>query len=130
MRDQLSGGSSVYSGTLAHGSIPLGTYAAAAKHRYSFVVTFPDSGANGADNAFAGTSTSVDYHVHGVQADLSARAPRDDPMRPASVRASLEGPACEAAHDPLTRAFALKLVAIAVGLVLTGVVWSAGTWNR
>jgi spore coat-associated protein N len=52
----------VYSGTLAGmGGISLGTFAAAAKHRYQFVVTFPDSGTQGGDNAYQGASTSVDY---------------------------------------------------------------------
>ncbi len=52
----------VYTGSLSGmGSIPLGTYAAGAKHRYSFVVTFPDGGTAGADNAYQGKSTTVDY---------------------------------------------------------------------
>jgi spore coat-associated protein N len=52
----------VYSGTLAGmGAISLGTFAANAKHRYDFVVTFPDSGTQGGDNAYQGASTTVDY---------------------------------------------------------------------
>ncbi|HEU4701777.1 MAG TPA: hypothetical protein VFS37_04780 [Conexibacter sp.] len=52
----------VYSGTLAGmGAISLGTFNAGAKHRYQFVVTFPDSGTQGGDNAYQGASTSVDY---------------------------------------------------------------------
>ncbi len=54
--------SQVYSGTVAGmGSIPLGTFAANQKRRYQFVVTFPDSGTQGGDNAYQGASTSVDY---------------------------------------------------------------------
>lgn len=53
----------VYSGTLAGmGTTSLGTYAASAKHRYQFVVTFPDGGTGGADNAYQGGQTSVDYN--------------------------------------------------------------------
>lgn len=52
----------VYTGSLSGmGSITLGTFAPTAKHRYAFVVTFPDGGTGGADNAFQGTSTTVDY---------------------------------------------------------------------
>jgi spore coat-associated protein N len=52
----------VYSGTLAGmGPITLGNFAANAKHRYQFVVTFPDSGTQGGDNAYQGASTTVDY---------------------------------------------------------------------
>jgi spore coat-associated protein N len=54
----------VYSGTVAAmGTQALGTFAAGAIHRYSFVVTFPDTGAPGAgaDNAYQGASTSVLY---------------------------------------------------------------------
>lgn len=54
--------STVYSGTLAGmGAISLGTFTAGQKHRYQFVVTFPDSGTQGGDNAYQGASTSVDY---------------------------------------------------------------------
>lgn len=54
--------STVYSGTLAGmGAISLGTFAAEQQKRYQFVVTFPDSGTQGGDNAYQGASTSVDY---------------------------------------------------------------------
>jgi spore coat-associated protein N len=43
-------------------TIALGTFAAAAIHRYQFTVTFPDSGINGADNAYQGASTTVEYN--------------------------------------------------------------------
>jgi spore coat-associated protein N len=54
---------SVYSGLLsaAPPTIPLTTFAPGAAHRYSFTVTFPDSGVNGADNAYQGASTTVEY---------------------------------------------------------------------
>jgi hypothetical protein len=42
-------------------TIALGTFAPAATHRYQFTVTFPDSGTGGADNAYQGASTSVEY---------------------------------------------------------------------
>jgi spore coat-associated protein N len=52
----------IYSGTVAGmGTIALGTFAAGATHTYTFVVTFPDSGPNGADNAYQGKSTTVTY---------------------------------------------------------------------
>jgi spore coat-associated protein N len=52
----------VYNGDLkSMGAISLGTFAASAKHRYKFTVTFPDGGASGGDNAYQGASTSVDY---------------------------------------------------------------------
>jgi hypothetical protein len=43
------------------GSQALGSFAAGATHRYSFVVTFPATGAPGAgaDNAYQGASTTV-----------------------------------------------------------------------
>ena len=54
--------STVYSGTVGGmGSIALGTFNASQKKRYQFVVTFPDGGTGGADNAYQGASTSVDY---------------------------------------------------------------------
>jgi spore coat-associated protein N len=54
--------STVYSGTIAGmGNISLGTFAAGETHRYQFVVTFPDGGTNGADNAYQGAQTAVDY---------------------------------------------------------------------
>lgn len=55
-------GSPVYTGTIGGmGSTSLGTFAAGAAHRYEFVVTFPEGGTGGADNAYQGASTSVDY---------------------------------------------------------------------
>lgn len=52
----------IYSGTLGSmGTLTLGTFAAGAKHQYKFTVTFPDSGPNGADNAYGGAITTVDY---------------------------------------------------------------------
>lgn len=52
----------LYSGTLgAMGTLSLGTFAAGAAHRYTFNVTFPDGGTDGADNAYGGASATVDY---------------------------------------------------------------------
>jgi spore coat-associated protein N len=52
----------MYSGVLGSmGTLTLGTFAAGAKHQYRFSVTFPDGGANGADNAYGGALTTVDY---------------------------------------------------------------------
>jgi hypothetical protein len=54
----------VYSGTIAAmGTQALGSFPAGATHRYSFVVTFPNTGAPGAgaDNAYQGATTSVLY---------------------------------------------------------------------
>ena len=54
----------VYSGTVAAmGSQALGAFAAGATHRYSFVVTFPNTGAPGAgaDNAYQGATATVLY---------------------------------------------------------------------
>jgi spore coat-associated protein N len=52
----------VYSGTLGSmGALPLGTFAAGATHQYRFTVTFPNGGSDGADNAYGGASTRVDY---------------------------------------------------------------------
>lgn len=53
----------IYSGVVsAMGNTALGNFAAGEKHRYSFVVTFPDGGANGADNAYQAASTTVTYN--------------------------------------------------------------------
>ena len=55
----------VYSGVVgAMGTQALGTFAAGATHRYSFVVTFPNTGAPGAgaDNAYQNASTTVVYN--------------------------------------------------------------------
>ena len=52
----------VYSGTLGSmGTLTLGTFAAGATHQYPFTVTLPDGGSNGADNAYGGATTTVDY---------------------------------------------------------------------
>jgi hypothetical protein len=52
----------VWSGTVAGmGSRNLGVFAAGAVHRYTFVVTFPDGGGNGADNAYRGASMTAEY---------------------------------------------------------------------
>lgn len=57
-----------YDGKLgAMGSISLGSYAVNDTHRYKFTVTFPDGGTNGADNAYKGASTTVDYNWTSVQ---------------------------------------------------------------
>jgi spore coat-associated protein N len=51
-----------YTGALgAMGVISMGTFAANEAHRYRYTVTFPDGGANGADNAYKGASTTVQY---------------------------------------------------------------------
>jgi spore coat-associated protein N len=52
----------VYSGTVGSmGTVTLGTFAAGATHQYNFSVTFPDGGPNGADNAYGGATTTVNY---------------------------------------------------------------------
>ena len=51
-----------YSGALgAMPGVSLGILAPTAKHRYRFRVTYPDGGAGGADNAYAGATTTVDF---------------------------------------------------------------------
>jgi spore coat-associated protein N len=51
-----------YSGTLGSmGTLTLGTFAAGVKRQYKFTVTFPEGGSNGADNAYGGAITTVDY---------------------------------------------------------------------
>ncbi len=58
----------VYSGTLGSmGVLTLGTYPAGATHRYTFTVIFPDGGPNGADNAYGGATTTVDYQWTATQ---------------------------------------------------------------
>jgi spore coat-associated protein N len=54
----------VYSGTIfaMPTTTTLGTFPSLATHRYTFLVTFPDAGLNGADNAYQGASTTVDYN--------------------------------------------------------------------
>jgi spore coat-associated protein N len=52
----------IYSGTLGSmGTLTLGTFAASVQHQYKFSVTFPDGGPNGADNAYGGAITTLDY---------------------------------------------------------------------
>ncbi len=51
----------VYVGALASmGTLSLGTFAASATNRYMFTVSFPE-GVNGADNAYEGATTKVEY---------------------------------------------------------------------
>jgi spore coat-associated protein N len=58
----------VYAGTLGSmGTLGLGTFAAGAAHRYIFTVTFPDGGSGGADNAYGGGATRVDYQWTATQ---------------------------------------------------------------
>jgi hypothetical protein len=54
----------LYTGTMyaMPATIALGTFAPAADHRYQFTVNFPDSGTGGADNAYQGASTTVQYN--------------------------------------------------------------------
>jgi spore coat-associated protein N len=54
----------LYTGTIfaEPATIALGTFAPNAQHSYAFAMTFPDSGLNGADNAYQGASTSVAYN--------------------------------------------------------------------
>jgi hypothetical protein len=52
----------VYSGSVnGMGTVSLGAFAKDETHRYKFTVTFPDGGDDGADNAYQGAQTSVDY---------------------------------------------------------------------
>ena len=53
----------LYTGTIfaMPATIALGTYIPAATHRYQFTVNFPDGGTGGADNAYQGASTTVEY---------------------------------------------------------------------
>lgn len=51
----------VYAGALGSmGTLSLGAFAAEATHRYQFTVSFPE-GVNGADNAYEGAATRVEY---------------------------------------------------------------------
>jgi spore coat-associated protein N len=43
-------------------TIALGVFPAGATHRYLFTMNFPDAGVNGADNAYQGASTTVEYN--------------------------------------------------------------------
>lgn len=53
----------VYRGSLSGmaESIPLGTFEPGDRHRYRFTVSFPDAGADGADNSLQGASTRTDF---------------------------------------------------------------------
>lgn len=58
----------MYSGPLGSmGTVALGTFPAATSHKYKFSVTFPDGGSGGADNAYGGASTRVDYQWTATQ---------------------------------------------------------------
>jgi spore coat-associated protein N len=58
----------VYTGALGSmGTLTLGTFAAGGTHRYTFSVTFPDGGPGGADNAYGGAATTVDYRWTATQ---------------------------------------------------------------
>jgi spore coat-associated protein N len=58
----------MYSGSLGSmGTVALGTFSPAAAHRYKFSVTFPDGGSGGADNAYGGASTRLDYRWTATQ---------------------------------------------------------------
>jgi spore coat-associated protein N len=51
----------IYTGTLGSmGNLSLGAFAAGATHRYTFTVSFPE-GARGADNAYEGATSKVEY---------------------------------------------------------------------
>jgi spore coat-associated protein N len=54
----------LYTGTIfaQPATIALGAFAPGATHRYVYTMTFPDGGANGADNAYQGASTTVGYN--------------------------------------------------------------------
>jgi hypothetical protein len=55
-----------YNGKLGSlGSTALGTFSPNEKHRYKFTLTFPDGGA-GADNAYKGATTSVQFDWESV----------------------------------------------------------------
>jgi spore coat-associated protein N len=53
----------LYSGTIfaEPATIALGQFIPNAQHSYKFTMTFPDGGTGGADNAYQGASTTVDY---------------------------------------------------------------------
>jgi hypothetical protein len=58
----------IYSGPLGSmATKALGVFAAGATHQYKFTVTFPDGGPGGADNAYGGASTRVDYRWTATQ---------------------------------------------------------------
>src|ERR1700733_6946984 len=53
----------LYTGTMfaMPATVALGSFVPNATHRYQFVVTFPDGGVNGADNAYQAASTTDEY---------------------------------------------------------------------
>jgi hypothetical protein len=56
-----------YNGKLgAMGATALGTFTPNEKHRYKFTLTFPDGGTGGADNAYKGAATSVQFDWESV----------------------------------------------------------------
>jgi spore coat-associated protein N len=58
----------LYSGAVnALGTLALGSFAAGATHEYRFTVVFPDGGPGGADNAYGGSSTRVDFRWTATQ---------------------------------------------------------------
>jgi hypothetical protein len=58
----------VYSGTLGSmATLALGTFASGAVHQFKFAVSWADGGAGGADNAYGGASTRVDYRWTATQ---------------------------------------------------------------
>lgn len=70
----------IYAGPLATmPSLPLGTLAPGASHRYEFVATFPDGGPSNAatENTVQGSSTSVTYSWTGGEAPPAPEAPSE-----------------------------------------------------
>ncbi len=58
----------MYSGTVGSmGTVALGVFSAAVTHQYKFSVTFPDGGSGGADNAYGGAATRMDYRWTATQ---------------------------------------------------------------
>jgi hypothetical protein len=53
----------------------LGMWAAGERRTYRFVVTFPDGGAGGADNAYQGSSTSIAFHWTAADGGSSPPSP-------------------------------------------------------
>ncbi|MFL5845333.1 MAG: LamG domain-containing protein [Solirubrobacteraceae bacterium] len=70
----------VYSGPLTQLDLAaLGTLDKHERRTYRFVVTFPDGGANGADNAYQGSSASIDFEWL-IAAGGPATPPADAPL--------------------------------------------------
>lgn len=62
------GPATVYTGSVGSmATVALGSFAAGGVHQYQFTVTYPDGGPNGADNAYGGASTRVDYRWTATQ---------------------------------------------------------------